>query len=66
MAGGRAVASAAAVSLREKLPSLASIYENAGSGYARGWISGLLALPAAGSVHKNLIEHLSLILGKML
>lgn len=49
MAGGRAVASAAAVSLREKLPSLASIYENAGSGYAsRGWISGLLALPAGG------------------
>ncbi|XP_038896214.1 nucleoside diphosphate kinase 3-like [Benincasa hispida] len=45
--GSRAVASAAAVSLREKLPSLASMFENAGSGYAsRGWISGLLALPA--------------------
>lgn len=61
------MASAAAVSLRERLPSLASIYENAGSGYAsRGWISGLLALPAAGSVDKTLILHLSLIVGKML
>ena len=49
MAGGRAAASAAAVSLRERLPSLASIYKNAGSGYAsREWISGLLALPAGG------------------
>ncbi|KAG7031153.1 Nucleoside diphosphate kinase IV, chloroplastic/mitochondrial [Cucurbita argyrosperma subsp. argyrosperma] len=47
-AGGRVVGSAAAVTLREKSSSLASIYENAGSAYAsRGWISGLLALPAA-------------------
>lgn len=51
MAGGRAAASAATVSLRERLPSLASIYKNAGSGYAsREWISGLLALPAGGLV----------------
>lgn len=60
MAGGRVVGSAAAVTLREKSSSLASIYENAGSAYAsRGWISGLLALPAAGSVDITLIIYLS-------
>ncbi|KAF3448710.1 hypothetical protein FNV43_RR09423 [Rhamnella rubrinervis] len=45
---GQAVAAAAAVASRGKLPSLASYYGRGTSGNAaRGWISGALALPAA-------------------
>ncbi|KAB1215482.1 Nucleoside diphosphate kinase IV, chloroplastic/mitochondrial [Morella rubra] len=45
---GRAVAAAAAVSLRETVPFLASNFQRAGSENAsRGWIAGALALPAA-------------------
>ncbi|XP_059662207.1 nucleoside diphosphate kinase 4, chloroplastic-like [Cornus florida] len=47
LAEGKAAAAVAAISLRGKVPSLAS-YGGANSGNAsRGWISGLLALPAA-------------------
>ncbi|KAG2680864.1 hypothetical protein I3843_11G118400 [Carya illinoinensis] len=45
---GRAAAAAATVSLRETVPFLASYYRRAGSeSTSRGWISGVLAIPAA-------------------
>ncbi|KAI5329188.1 hypothetical protein L3X38_028585 [Prunus dulcis] len=45
---GRAVASAAAVTLSSKVPVFASNFGRAGSeNVSRGWISGALALPAA-------------------
>ena len=48
-AGGRAVGAAAAVSFSSKVPFFASTYGRAGSGSRPGaWISGALALPAAG------------------
>lgn len=53
-AEGQAVAAAAAVASRGKLPSLASYYGRGTSGNAaRGWISGALALPAAGIISIN-------------
>jgi hypothetical protein len=50
LAEGRAVAAVAAVSLRGTVPFLASNFGKAGSENAtRGWISGALAVSAAGS-----------------
>lgn len=50
MAEGRAVAAVAAVSLRGTVPFLASNYGKAGSeNMTREWISGALAVSAAGS-----------------
>ncbi|MED6225899.1 hypothetical protein PIB30_098042 [Stylosanthes scabra] len=53
---GRAVAAAGAVSLSRKLPFLASNFGRAHSGSASAsttWISGALALPAAGFLERN-------------
>lgn len=52
-AEGQAVATAAAVTLRGKVPAFASNFGRAGSENAsRGWISGALAVPAAGIQYK--------------
>lgn len=47
-AESRAAAAAAAVSFRGKLPSLAAYGRASSRNASRGWISGALALPAAG------------------
>uniref|UniRef100_A0A5B6ZPX6 Nucleoside diphosphate kinase n=1 Tax=Davidia involucrata TaxID=16924 RepID=A0A5B6ZPX6_DAVIN len=46
-AEGRTAATVAAVSLRGKVPSLASYGKASSGSTSRGWISGILALPAA-------------------
>lgn len=45
---GRAAAAAVAVLIRGKVPSLASYGRTASGNASGGWISGALALPAAG------------------
>lgn len=50
-AEGRAVAAAAAVTFSGKLPYLVSTFGRAGSSTAsRSWLTGALAIPAAGYV----------------
>ncbi|GLU05969.1 hypothetical protein SLE2022_230410 [Rubroshorea leprosula] len=44
---GQAVAAATAVSLSRNAPLLASAYRTGSSSASRGWLSGLLAIPAA-------------------
>ena len=66
---GRAAAAAAAVSLRGKVPYLASYGRTDSGNASRGWIYGTLALPAAGLygnysyIFRNSIEFLQHALG---
>lgn len=51
IAGGRAAAAAATVSLRGVVPSLATYGREESANASRAWISGLFALPAAGQYY---------------